>query len=513
MPPSRTPRDLTLLLVVMCVALALVVGATSSLSIALPDLARDLGATQTELTWIVNAYSIVFAAVLLPVGLAADRYGRRPALLAGLTVFGVAGLLSGLVADATLVAALRAVAGLGAAGVFPATLSVLVDAFPAERRDRAVAVWAGVSGAAATLGTFLGGAMLEISGWAAIQLVFGALALALLLPVVRYVPPSRNPGIAIDPVGGLFAIVGLGALVFGAIRAGDTALTDGAALAGLLVGAVGLAGFVLWELRAPDPMLDVRLFRNRGLAAGTILLTLQFFAAFGFFFLFPQYLQVVEGYSAIETALAFLPLAVGVGLVTPAVPRLMTTVGARWVGATGMALVAAGYVLMAVVVPDSGFVVLAAALLVLGAGSGLSLTPGTTLIVDGLPADRRTVSSAVNDLTREVGGALGGAVLGAVLIAVYQSNLAEALRGVPGRVAEQAERGIAEAANAAAAAGPSGGTLLDAAQGAYVDGIVVALVIAAAVALAGALACAVLAPAGATAITDTVYADPAGGQA
>ena len=279
-------RRLTSLLVVMCTALALVIGATSSLSIALPDLARDLEASQAELTWIVNAYSVVFAAVLLPFGIAADRFGRRLALLLGLTIFGLARCVSALLNDPTLVAALRALAGLGAAGVFPATLSVLqLNPFPPQRRARAVSVWAGVSGGAATIGTLIGGGMLEVAGWAGIQVVFGVLALALLVPVARFVDDSRNPRLSLNPFdGGLLAVIGLGALVFGVIQAGDRSFGDPAALIGVGVGVAGLLGFVAWELRTDTPMLEVRLFRNPGLSAGSLVISLHFFAAFGFFF-------------------------------------------------------------------------------------------------------------------------------------------------------------------------------------------------------------------------------------
>ena len=495
-------RELTLLLVVMCSALALVIGATSSLSIALPDLARDLGASQAELTWIVNAYSLVFAAALLPAGIAADRFGRRLALLCGLSVFGVASIASSLPTDPLLVATTRAVAGLGAAGVFPATLSVLVDSFPPERRAQAVAVWAGVSGGAATLGTFIGGGMLEVSGWGAIQVVFGVLAIALIPFVVRYVATGRNPGLDLDPVGGLLAVIGMGGLVLGIIESGDKSLTDPVALTGLVVGVTGIAAFIAWELRVDDPMLDVRLFGNPGLAAGSLLILLQTFAAFGFFFLAPQYLQIVKGYSAIQTALAFLPITVGVAMVTPFAPRIVGTVGARWAGATGMALVTPAFVLLGLLSPAAGFWPFALALVLFGAGFGLALTPGTTLIIDGLPADRRTLGSAVNDITREVGGALGGAVLGAVLIAVYQSSIADALRGLPARAAEQASAGIAEATAVAARLGPGGDAVLASARDSYADAYQIALFAAAGcTALAGIL-CAILAPSGATTIAD-----------
>jgi len=259
-------------------------------------------------------------------------------------------------------------------------------------------------------------------------------------------------------------------------------------------GAVALAAFVVWELRSRAPMLDVRLFGSRGLSAGSLLVTLQFFAMFGFFFLAPQFLQVVKDYSPLGAAAALLPLTVGVGAVTPAVPRLVASLGVRWIGAIGAGLLAAAFAGLAVLSPDASFWAFAALLVVLGAGFGLALTPGTTLIVDGLPADRRTLASAVNDVTREVGGALGGSVLGATLVAVYQSRVADALAGLPERVAEPAREGIAGALAAAGGAGPEAGRLIAAAQQAFVDGYQAALLIGAVALLAGALLCALLAP-------------------
>jgi len=222
---TRTDRELRALLLVLCAALALVLAGNSSLTIALPDLARDLGASQTDLTWIVNAYAVAFAAVLLPAGIAADRFGRRRFIVAGLLVFGAASVASGFAQEPWLVIALRAVAGLGAAAVFPVTLSALVDAYPPEQRTFAVSVWASVSGAGATVGTLVAGVLLEVAWWGSVQVAFGALALALLPAVLRTVDDARNPGLALDAVGGVLAAIGLAAFVLGVIRAASAGST------------------------------------------------------------------------------------------------------------------------------------------------------------------------------------------------------------------------------------------------------------------------------------------------
>lgn len=211
-------RSLGALLAVMCAALALVIGAGSSLALALPDLARDTGASQTELTWAVNVYALTFAGLLLPLGIAADRYGRRGALLLGLAVFAGASLASGLVADPVALVVLRALAGAGAAAVMPATLSVLVGAFPAERRGTAIGIWAAVSGAGALLGLLLAGVLLEFAWWGSVQLVFGGLSAAVLLLSALVVPASSNPDLHLDPLGGLLALLGLGGLVYGIVE-------------------------------------------------------------------------------------------------------------------------------------------------------------------------------------------------------------------------------------------------------------------------------------------------------
>src|SRR5690349_21449994 len=302
--PQVRVRSLGALLAVMCAALALVVGAGSSLALALPDLARDTGATQTQLTWAVNVYAVTFAGLLLPLGIVADRYGRRGALLAGLGVFAGATLASGLVDGPVALIVLRALAGAGAAAVMPATLSVLVEAFPPHRRGTAIGIWAAVSGAGALVGLLLAGVLLQVAWWGSVQLVFGGLSAVVLLLSVLTVPASRNPDLHLDPIGGLLALVGLSGLVYGIVEGPERGWSDPATLLGLGTGALTLVAFVRHELRSRHPLLDVRLFRSPALSAGSAVVFLQFFAAFGVFFLAPQWLQYVHGLSPLQAALA-----------------------------------------------------------------------------------------------------------------------------------------------------------------------------------------------------------------
>jgi EmrB/QacA subfamily drug resistance transporter len=492
---AHAGAHLGVLLTVMCLGLALVIGAASSLSLALPDLAQRTGATQTELTWVVNSYALVFAGLLLPVGFAADRYGRRLFLVGGLVVFGVASLSSSLVDDPTVIILLRGLAGVGAAAVMPATLSVLVDAFPAERRAMAVSVWAGVSGAGAMLGIVVAGVLLEAFSWSSVQLVYGAAGLAAALASFLVAPVSRNVGLAQDPLGGLLSAAGLGGVVYGVIEGPERGWTDIATVGGLVLGALLLIAFVVHELRSQSPMLDVRLFRGRGVSAGSLLIFVQFFAAFGFFFLAPQWLQYVRSLSPLESALGLLPMAVGIAPASRFGPALLSRLGVRRVATSGMALMAVCYALFAIQADgEQPMWVFAGTLVLFGAAFGLAITPGTSLIIDGLPEDRRTLSAAVNDVTREVGGALGGAIAASVLLAVYEDRLSPATAALPAPAAAAARDGVTQALEVSTRLGADGQALASAALSSFSDGYGAALWLAAAVMAVGAVVCAMLTP-------------------
>ena len=308
--PILDHRQRRNILIVVCTALALVVAAVASLNVALPELARDTDATQTQLQWIVDSYALVFAAFLLPAGALGDRFGRRGMLIAGLVIFGLSSMAAFWLDAPGWLIALRAVSGVGAALIMPVTLSTITSVFPPEERGRAVGTWAGVAGGGAILGLLVSGALLERFSWNAVFAMNVVLAVVALVGTIAVVPSTSDPDhAAIDPIGAASSALGLAALIFAIIEGPVRGWTDAAVVAAFAVGVAGLAAFVLWELRRDQPMLDPRLFRLRGFTSGTISITLQFFAAFGFFFVALQYLQSILGYSPLESGLAMLPMA------------------------------------------------------------------------------------------------------------------------------------------------------------------------------------------------------------
>lgn len=491
-PGSPAPNP-AVLLVLMCVALGVVVAANSSLSVAQPDIARDLGASQTELTWVVNGYALTFAALLLPAGIAADKYGRRTTLLIGLFVFGVSSLLSGWSGDPTTLILLRAIAGLGATLVMPATLSVLVDSFPAERRPFAISVWSAVAGAGALLGILITGLMLNTFWWGSVQVLYGCASLALIPAVLLVVPNTSEPDLPLDVPGGVCVALGVGGIVYGVIQGPEEGWTHPTTLVGLVGGAIATALFVLVEVRSADPMLDVRVFRSRGLTAGSLLVMLMCTALFGFFLIGPQYLQYVNGYDTLGAAVRMLPFAIGIFPGSSLSPKLVERIGARRVSTIGASFMGSGLLILGEAA-DHGYAMFAAGLVVTAFGMGLALSAGTTLIIDGLPADRRTLSSAVNDVTREVGSAVGAAVFSSVLLTTYRGHVDPALGGMPADAADDAHDGMSGALAVAPGTWPASRALVPASNIGFTEGYQLSMQLGAALLFLTAVICAVLSP-------------------
>jgi EmrB/QacA subfamily drug resistance transporter len=470
-----------LVLAAMCLALATVVSAVSSLNVALPDIARDLHATLTQLQWVVDAYAVVFSGLLLLAGALGDRFGRRPMLLAGLVVFSVAAA-GGLVAkNPGALIAIRAVMGVGAAAIMPATLSIITNVFPASERDRAVAIWAGVAPASALLGLLVSGALLEGLSWHSVFGFSSGLGLVALVAGFVLAPNSKLDRARLDVVGGGLSSLGLATLVYGIIEGPQRGWTDTLTLGAFALACVLIAAFVGWELRREEPLLDPRLFRLPGFGAGTASITVQFFAFFGFIFVILQYVQFVLGYSPLKAGLALMPIALLAMSRAPRVPRLLDRFGPGRVGPIGLLLMAGGFVVFSTAGVDSGYLLLLGGLVLLGVGVALATTPATTAIVSSLPTNKQGVASAVNDLSREVGGALGIAVLGSALIDRYQAGVASAAAHLPASAAGPARDALPAAlAIAQKLGGPNGAALASQAQSAFVDGLGLAMVIAAA---------------------------------
>ncbi|MER8186752.1 MFS transporter [Kitasatospora sp. NPDC094015] len=481
--PDRPVRPGAVLFV-SCLALGAVVAAMASLNVALPDLGRETHADQTQLSWIIDAYSLVFAALLLPAGAIGDRFGRRRALLVGLAVFGAGSGLAALTTDPNALIVLRGVLGVGAALVMPATLSTITSTFPRAQRTRAVSVWAAVAGASAVVGLLASGTLLEFWSWRSVFLLNVLLAAVALVGTLLVVPESAEPGAPrIDTGGALLVAAGLAALVYSVIEAPGRGWGDPATLGGIGLGLVVLAGFVGWELRQRHPLLDPRLFRNRRFAAGSISIMLQFFAFFGFIFVVMQYLQLVRGDNALVAAVSVLPMAAAMVPVSRLSPRLTARFGARGPWVLGLLLIAAAFTVLSALDGASPYGLVAAGLLPLGAGMGLAMTPATTAVTDALPRALQNVGSAVNDLSRELGGALGIAVLGSVLSATYRSHLD--LTGVPAGLADRFRSSLGAAATAPA-------PVAEHARAAFVDGMHLALLGGAAVTLLAAALVALL---------------------
>jgi len=470
-PASISPRRRTAVLVTMLLALVLVVAGVSMMAVAIPTITAALGASSTNQQWIVDGYTVALAALLLPAGAIGDRFGRRAALVAGITIFGVASAGSALSDSAGTLIAWRVLTGVGAALIMPGTLSTITSVFPPEGRARAVGVWAGFAGAGGILGMLVGGAMLETWWWGSIFVASAVLAAAALVATLLTVPETReSEHVGLDPLGAVLSVLAIGGLVLGIIEGPSRGWSDPVTLVGILGGIVFGFLFVGWELRTPTPLLDPRLFKLRGFATGSTSLFLQFFAIFGFFFISLQYLQLVLGYGTLKSAVALLPIAVVMMPLSTAAASLAERYGQRIIGAAGLMISAAGFVVIATMNAGSSYWELFVALLIIGAGTALAMTPATNAIVGSLPRAKQGVASAVNDTARELGSAFGIAILGSAFNSGYRSHIDGNLHGLPPAARAAAHEAPAAAIAVAHRAGSGGDALAAAARDAFMVG-------------------------------------------
>ncbi|MFH9215563.1 MULTISPECIES: MFS transporter [Streptomyces albovinaceus subgroup] len=469
-PDARQRRTI---LITVCIALMAVIASVSGLNVAQPDLAVAFGASQNTILWIINIYTLGLAALLLPLGAVGDRLGRKPVLVAGLVVFGLAGAVAGLAPSAEVMLVARLFSGVGAAMIMPITLAVITSTFPEEERGRAIGVWTGVAGGGGVLGMFLSAALVDVANWRwlfVLPLVLGAVALVMTL---RSVPDSREKsGHGFDVGGALTSVVAVVGLIFVLQEGPERGWTAPVTLLALVVGVAAAVGFVAWELRRGEgALLDVRLFGERALAGGSVTLLVVFGVQAGIFVVLFPFLQAVLGWSGLLSTLALMPMAVLMMMASGLAPQLAGRIGARATMATGILLAGAGLALMAGIVSvDGGYPSVLPGMLAMGLGMGLAMTPSTEAITGALPRERQGVASALNDVTREFGTALGVALLGALLSAGYRGAIDGRLAGVPEGPAEMARGGVANAVEAANGAGPYAQELVRAGREAFVDG-------------------------------------------
>jgi MFS transporter, DHA2 family, multidrug resistance protein len=469
------------LLGVLCLSLVMIVMAVSSLNVALPTLQRELDASSTVLQWIVDSYALVFAGLLLTAGALGDRFGRKGTLLAGLAAFGAGAVISGLADSAAMVIVGRAVQGAGAAFVMPATLSLLTAIFPPEERQRAIAIWVGFAGAGGALGPIVSGALLERFWWGSAFLVNVPVVVLTAIAVALYSPRSRDDSATpLDPRGALLSLVGLTALLFGIIEGAERGWTDTYVVGAFVVAAVLLWVFVRWERVAPHPMLPLTYFADRRFSVGSAVITTSFFVMFGWFFLFSLYLQFARGYSPLEAGLAMLPFAPVFIVLSPRSAAIAARLGSGRTIALGFLLVGAGMAVLGFVSVDTPYLMLVLAMVLMASGMSITAAPATTSIMTAVPLSKAGVASAVNDTTRELGGALGIAVFGSIVSSLYRSNLDFGGVDVPATAAAEAEESLGAAVGAAAqVGGAEGASLVERAADAFTDAFSMTAVISA----------------------------------
>jgi EmrB/QacA subfamily drug resistance transporter len=482
-----------LVLAVLCMSLFVIVLDNSILNVALPTLVRDLDATNSQLQWIVDAYTLVFAGLLLTAGSLGDRFGRRGALQVGFVVFGIGSVLSAMAGSPSHLIATRAFMGIGGAFIMPATLSIITNLFPSNERGKAIGIWAGAAGLG-VLGPLVGGFLLAHFYWGSVFLVNVPVVVIGLLAGVILIPTSKDPTTPpLDPVGALLSISGLTALLYAIIEAPEAGWTDGIILLAFAAGGILLAGFLAWEARSPHPMLNLGFFKNPRFSAASGAVALIFFAMFGSIFLLTQYFQFVLGYSALGTGVRLLPWALVMMTLSPISPRLAHRFGTKAIVAVGLGCMGAGLLLLTGVDANSSYLDIVWRLMIMAAGMGFTMAPATESIMGSLPLAKAGVGSAVNDTTRQVGGALGVAVCGSVASSIYSSRVSGAVpAGVPSDAVTEVENSLGAALEISSRFGVP--QLAEAAKNGFVDGMHGGVLVAGGMALVGVVVALVFLP-------------------
>ena len=496
--PGQTTRRPGAVLAVMCLAVFTVNVDTTIVNVALPTLVRELGATTRDLQWIVDSYLLVFAALVLAGGSLSDRLGRRGVLVAGLAVFGLGNALAAFASTPGELIAARAFTGIGAAAVFPTTLSILTQVFRERAaRAKAIGLWGASSGVAVAFGPITGGALLEEYWWGSTFLIKIPIAVIALALVLLLVSESKDPSAPrLDLPGLVLSALALAALVYTIIEAPGRGWSSSATLLGFGAATVLLLAFVQRERTAVEPMLDLGLFADRRFTAAALAITVAFFALFGFIFLITQYFQFLRGYSPLETGVRILPVALCVALGSVAGSLLVVRLGNKLVVTAGLLSLSASYAWISTASNVTSYREIVGQMVLLGLGMGLTSAPATESIMGAVQTEKAGIGSAVNDATREVGGTLGVAVIGSVFASLYASELEAAGAALPAGVAAQAGESVGAAFSIAAKLpdGPAA-ALRTAVEAGFLDGLQAGCLVASGVALAGAVVAALALPA------------------
>ncbi|MFI6929261.1 MFS transporter [Streptomyces sp. NPDC050287] len=503
-PDSRVPeavhRRRWAILGVLMLSLLIVVLDNSILNVAIKTISTPaptgLGATQSELEWAINAYTLVFAGLLFTAGLLGDRLGRKKVLLGGLAVFGIGSALAAFSGSPTELIIFRAVMGLGAAFVMPATLAVLMNVFEREEQPKAIGIWAGGVGLAIAIGPITGGVLLAHFWWGSVFLINVPIVLLALGLMLWLVPDSRDPRPGrIDPGGVVLSVIGLVLLVYGIIKGGQLAdFTDPQVLATIGAGLAVLVGFVLFEKRSDHPSIDVTYFKNKVFSAAIAAIALVFFALMGVTFFSVFYTQSVRGYSPLQTGLLMLPLAAAQMIFSPRARLIVERFGNRATTTAGMALIAAMLAAFATLDADTPIWILEVIFFLMGTGMAHIMTPTSVVIMQALPREKAGSASALSNTFRQVGGALGIAVLGSVLSTAYRNSIEDKLGLLPANLRHTAGESIEATLGVAGRLGPRGDALVGPANDAFLHAMHLTALWGAGVAVVGAVVVALYLP-------------------
>ncbi|MDA2978408.1 MAG: DHA2 family efflux MFS transporter permease subunit [Actinomycetota bacterium] len=484
-----------LTLAVLSLSLVIIGLDNTILNVALPTLVRELDASASQLQWMVDSYVLVFAGLLLTMGALGDRFGRKLALNAGLVIFGAASVFAAFAGSADALIIARSLMGVGGALIMPSTLSIITNIFTGAERGRAIAAWAAVAGLGIVIGPALGGWLLEHYWWGSIFLINIFIVGVAILLGFALVPESKDPtATPLDPIGALLSIAGLVGLVYSIIEAPSNGWLDAATLIGFALATVLLGAFFWWERQSEHPMLRLEFFKNPRFSAASGAIALVFFAMFGTVFMLTQYMQFVLLFSPLEAGIRIMPIATMI-IAAPVAARTVERLGSKVVVAAGLTVVAGAMAWLATLDINSGYGHIAITLSFLGVGMGAAMAPATESIMCSVPLAKAGVGSAMNDTTRQIGGALGVAVLGSVLASSYSSAMAPIVGVLPPEAAEIAGDSIGGAFAVASRLGEAGAPLVAAANQAFVDGMTTAVWVAAVVALIGAVLTAAFLPA------------------
>ncbi|MFI6530950.1 MFS transporter [Nonomuraea sp. NPDC050547] len=479
------PRRWAILGVLVFSLLAVVLDNTI-LNVAMKTIAdpvQGLGATQSELEWAINSYTLVFAGLLFTFGVIGDRTGRKRMLFIGMLLFGLASLASAYSQDPTQLILARAAMGIGGAAIMPATLAIISNVFPPHERGKAIGVWAGGVGLAVAIGPITGGLLIEHFWWGSVFLINVPIVIISMILIGTIVPESRDPKPSrLDPVGVILSIIGLVAVVYGIIRGGELgSVVNAEVLLPTLFGLLVLGAFVWWERRVEHPAFDVRNFSNVRFSSAIGMMGIVFFAMMGGMFFLTFYLQIVLGFSALQAGAMMIPFAAAQLIFAPLSQRINERFGAKLSSTVAMAIIALILASYALFDQNTPIVLIEIVFFIQGAAMANIMPPATTAIMEALPREKAGVGSAMSNTVRQVAGALGVAVLGAVLSSAYRSEVAPALTGLPEAVRHAAGESITNTV-AAAQGDPA---ILGPAFNAFIDGMHVTALVSAVIALVG----------------------------